>query len=86
MANQSSLTPLPSPSKSYNRARVARHSVVTRTTPFPKLPDWLSRVELRTFLGISKSSADRLLDRFPCRYFGKHKRVSKYHFKPEATR
>jgi hypothetical protein len=61
-----------------------RCSSVKRTTTFPQLPDWLSRHDVKNFLGISLSAADGLIHRLPHRFFGKHLRISKTFLSPDT--
>lgn len=62
------------------------HSRVTRVTPFQRLPDWLSRDDVKNYAGISISAADHLIHKLPFRKFGKHVRVSKLFFAPDEVR
>ena len=62
----------------------ARSSAITRATAFANLPDWLSRDDVCHYAGISLASADRLIHKLPRCRFGKHIRVSKYFFSPDA--
>jgi len=55
---------------------------VSRATPFAALPEWLSVAEVGRFLGLSKSSAYSTIHRLPRKKFGRHYRISKFHFQP----
>ena len=60
--------------------------VVCRSTPFARLPVWLSVYEVQAFLGLTRSSAYVAIHNLPKRKFGRHFRVSKYQFQPTRGR
>lgn len=57
-------------------------SVITRSTPYDSLPQWLTVQDVSTYLNLPRTSAYALAKRLPNRRFGKHLRISKSHFQP----